>query len=107
MQRNCLLLKYEHDKMEQYSRRENLRISGWEEEEDESEEVLEAKVIEHADTIGVKIEQDDISVVHHLRRPREGGRPVIVSFCHRKKRNEIMQNKKKKKNWKAGKEKCI
>ncbi len=60
--------------------------------------MLEAKVIEHADTIGVKIEQDDISVVHHLRRPREGGRPVIVRFCHRKKRNEIMQNKKKKKN---------
>lgn len=105
MQRNCLLLKYEHDKMEQYSRRENLRISGWEEEEDESEEVLEAKVIEHADTIGVKIEQDDISVVHRLGRPREGGRPVIVRFCHRKKRNEIMQNEKKK--WKVGKEKCI
>lgn len=95
MQRNCLLMKYENDKLEQYSRRENLRISGLEEEEDESEEVLEAKVIELADTIGVKIEQNDISIVHRLGRPREGGRPVIVRLCHRKKRNEIMLNKKK------------
>ncbi len=95
LQRNCLILKYENDKQEQYSRRENLRISGLEEEEDESEEVLEAKVIELADTIGVKIEQNDISVVHRLGRPREEGRAVIVRFCHRKKRNEIMRNKKK------------
>lgn len=59
--------------------------------------MLEAKVIELADTIGVKIEQDDISVVHHLRRPREGGRPVIVRFCHQKKKMKLCKIRKKNK----------
>lgn len=34
-------------------------------------------------------------IVHRLGKPREGGRPVIVRFCHKKKKNEIMYNKKK------------
>ena len=95
MQRYCLLNKYENDRLEQYSRRDNLRISGIEEEDDESEEVLEAKVIELAEDIGVKLKPDEISVAHRLGKPRDGGRTVIVRFCHRKKKNEIMSNKKK------------
>lgn len=42
----------------------------------------------------MKIEQNEISTVHRLGRPREQGRAVIVRFCHRKKTNQIMQNKK-------------
>ena len=57
-----------------------MRISGLEEEGDETADVLEAEIIELADNIGVKINCDDISVVHRLGKPREGGRPVIVRF---------------------------
>lgn len=95
MQRYCLLNKFENDKLEQYSRRDNLRISGLEEDVDETEEVLEAKVIELAADIGVKLKPEEISVAHRLGKPRDGGRPLIVRFCHRKKRNEMMSNKKR------------
>lgn len=95
MQRYCLLNKFENDKLEQYSRRDNLRISGIEEDADETEEVLEAKVIELAENIGVKLKSEEISVAHRLGKPRDGGRPLIVRFCQRKKRNEMMINKKK------------
>lgn len=95
MQRYCLLNKYENDKLEQYSRRENLRILGLEEEADETEGVLEAKIIELAGDIGVKLDTSDISVAHRLGKPREGGRPVVLRLCHRKKKNEMMHNKKK------------
>ncbi|KAK4320927.1 hypothetical protein Pmani_008244 [Petrolisthes manimaculis] len=95
MQRISLLNTFENDKLEQYSRRENLRISGLEEEDDETEEVLEAKIIEFAQDIGVKIKSNDISLAHRMGRNREEGRPVIVRLCHRKKKNEIVINKKK------------
>lgn len=95
MQRYCLLNKFENDKLEQYSRRDNLRISGLEEDAGETEEVLEAKVIELAEGIGVKLKPEEISIAHRLGKPRDGGRPLIVRFCHRKKRNEMITNKKK------------
>ena len=34
-------------------------------------------------------------IAHRLDKPRDGGRSVIVRFCHRKKRNEMLINKKK------------
>ncbi|KAG0716773.1 hypothetical protein GWK47_008900 [Chionoecetes opilio] len=64
MQRYCLLNKYENDKLELYSRRDNLRISGLVEDEDKSEEVLEAKIIELADNIGVKLKPDEYQLTH-------------------------------------------
>lgn len=57
--------------------------------------MLEAKVIELAENIGVKLKSEEISVAHRLGKPRDGGRPLIVRFCQRKKRNEMMINKKK------------
>ena len=54
-ERNCLVNRYENDTLEQYTRRDNLRIFGLEEDADESEDMLEAKVIELADDMGVKI----------------------------------------------------
>ncbi len=48
MQQYCLLNRYENDKLEQYSRRENLGILVLEKEADETEGVLEAKIFELA-----------------------------------------------------------
>ncbi|KAK8397094.1 hypothetical protein O3P69_004634 [Scylla paramamosain] len=77
MQQYYLLNRYENDKLEQYSRRENLRILVLEKEADETEGVLEAKIFELAGDIGVKLKTDDISVAHRLRKPREGESPQI------------------------------
>ena len=89
-----LLQHYDCDRLEQYTRRDNLRIFGIEEDPEEDEDVLEAKVMEVAAEVGVKLEANDISITHRLGRPGERGRPVIVRFCHRKKRNASLVTKK-------------
>lgn len=93
VQRQTILMKYEYDKLEQYQRSDNLRVYGMEEEREETEEILEEKVIELASNMGVNLESGDISVVHRLGKQRDGGRPVIIRFCRRKKRNAILRKK--------------
>ena len=99
-QKFCLINRYENDRLEQYMRRDNLRIAGLSEEENEDEETLLAKTIEVATDMGVTVEPGDISTVHRLGKPRAGvlNRPVIVRFCQRKKRNEVISKKKELKN---------
>lgn len=98
-----LLHRYDNDRLEQYTRSDNLRIIGIEEDQDEDEDVLQAKVLEIAADIGVKLNADDISIAHRLGKAGERSRPVIVRFCQRKKRNAVLKNKKelKKKNKKV------
>lgn len=102
--RACLTNKYEIDKLEQYMRRDNIRISGIKEEEGETEDILEAKVLGLANNLGVELESRDISVAHRLGKPTEGNkdrpRPVIVRLCQRKKKTQIMKKKKEMKTWK-------
>lgn len=93
-QRINLLHRYDNDRLEQYTRRDNLRIFGIEEDPDEDEDILQAKVMEVAADVGVKLEANDISIAHRLGKASERGRPVIVRFCHRKKRNAVLSNKK-------------
>ena len=94
IERHALLQKYDCDRLEQYQRSDNLRIYGIEEGIDESEERLEEKVVESASNIGVNLDPRGISVVHRLGKQQESVRPVIVRFCCRKKRNEILKKKK-------------
>lgn len=94
VQKLSLLHKYDNDNLEQYMRRDNLRVFGIEEEDDENEEVLEAKLIGVAADMGVELESSDISVAHRTGKPGQGNRPVIVRFSQRKKRNEVMSKKK-------------
>ena len=89
-----VLQKYDCDRLEQYQRSENLRIYGLEEGTEESEDRLEEKVVELASNIGVNLDSRDISVVHRLGKPQESVRPVIVRFCCRKKRKEMLKKKK-------------
>ncbi|MPC62734.1 hypothetical protein E2C01_056825 [Portunus trituberculatus] len=58
-----LLQRYNNERLEQYTRRDNLRIFGIEEDPDEDEDVLQAKVIEVAADVGVIIEPNDISTL--------------------------------------------
>ncbi len=94
-QKQALLNRYETDKLEQYQRKDNLCIYGLEEENEETEDVVEAKVIELAADMGVTLVSDNISVAHRLGKPQASNRsrPVIVRFCHRKKRNEMLKKR--------------
>ncbi|KAK4311717.1 hypothetical protein Pmani_016818 [Petrolisthes manimaculis] len=93
-QRSCLLSRFDNDRLEQYMRGDNLRIFGIEEEPDEDEDIIQAKVIEVAADIGVKIEANDISIAYRLGGEGGQGRPVLVRFCHRKNRNAVLNKKK-------------
>ena len=77
-QRQAITNRYESDKLEQYQRRDNLGIFGLDEEEQETEDVLEAKVIKLASDMGVVLKTEEKSVAHRLGRNNQGrSRPVI------------------------------
>ena len=93
-QRVALLNKFECDKLEQYQRRDNIRILGLDGEQNEKEDELENKVIGLANDLGVTLTPEDISVVHRVGRPiPHENRPVIVRFTQRKKKIHIMKKK--------------
>lgn len=70
-------------------RKDNLRIFGIEEDLDEDEEVMQAKVIEEVDGVVVKIESDDISIAHRLGRQGECG----FAIKKQQQRNAVLRNK--------------
>ena len=95
-------LTFEVDRLEQYSRRENVprvRIYGLAETQGESTNTV---FIDMARDICVTITPADISVSHRLGRPGRGGstadsrpRPLIVKLVRRDTKFELMRNKKK------------
>ena len=80
--KQCLLNRYENSKLEQYQHKGQ-----------ESEDVLEAKVVELASDMGVTLHSSDISEVHRIGGITKQGktRPVSVRFCQRKKINKILK----------------
>ena len=67
-QRHCLSNRYEADKLEQYQRRDNLSIFGLDEENQETEDVLEVKVIKLASDMGMTLRSEVISLAHRLEQ---------------------------------------
>jgi len=103
LQRRMVLLKFENDRLEQYSRRETLRIVGLQEEKGEN---VEQKVIDLFTATGADVTTNDISVVHRTGggRQRGGPRHILVRFISRRKRREVMvakKNLKEKDNYKG------
>ena len=92
--RQSLLHRYETDRLEQYTRRDNIRIFGLEEGDNEGDDVLEGKLISLAKGMAVELDIGDISVAHRLGR-RQGGRQraTIVRFTRRKKRQSCSRTK--------------
>ena len=82
------------EKLEQYSRRENVRILGIKERDNETEEHLMEVVEDIASCIDAPLEAP-ISAIHRLGRKGEKTRPVIVRFAVRRDRDRLMKNKKK------------
>ena len=100
VQRQQLLLKYEKDALEQYSRRETLRIHGLIENEGETNEELTEKLLTLCRDTGVgDIAASDISVCHRIGAKRRNGRPVanrpvLCKFVSRNIKTKVLKNKK-------------
>ena len=82
----------EAEALEQYNRRDNLKVFGMT--EDPAENTIE-KVISLCSHIDAKVEERDISIAHRL--PTRNGRvkPIIVKFSRRVAKIDVMRNKKK------------
>lgn len=84
------------DELEQYQRRNSLRIFGVDEDAGESTDAIAISV---GEKIGVKIAPEDIDRSHRVGVKSPGKkRPIIVKFVSYKKRNEVFLAKRKLKN---------
>ena len=88
---HLLRMQYSLDEKEQYSRRDNLRVSGLPESDgEETEEQLLSKVCGVASKAGVEVEARDISACHRLGKKADGKtRQTIVRFSLRRKRDSL------------------
>ena len=82
---------FEADAIEQYGRRENIRIHGLEEVQGEDPYKT---VTDLAESCGVPLKREEISVCHRLPT-KEGVKPLIVKFVRREKKIDVMYCKKK------------
>lgn len=91
------LTNFKLDNLEQYGRRENLRLHNIPESEVNKDDG-ESQVIEIAKALNVKLNSSDIQRAHRLGRKKSGinpgkPRPIIVRFHAYKKRNELLHAK--------------
>ena len=80
------------DKLEQYSRRENMRVVGVPATAGEDTDQIVMKL---GKDLGVEIQKEDISTSHRLKSKGKRGDPILVRFVRREKKQEMMQQKKK------------
>ena len=101
MQRQSLLLRYEQDRLEQYSRQESVRVAGIPGDNDETPEQLSQKLLDVLKECEPSVTAEDISVLHragpfNLRGgSRNPKRPVLCKFISRSKKEAVMKGKKK------------
>ncbi|KAF2886645.1 hypothetical protein ILUMI_19529 [Ignelater luminosus] len=89
-----IILKERIDHLEQYSRRNNIRIFGMAEKQKEN---LEDSVIDIFEKkLNVYVPKEAIERIHRTGRDSEGKtRPVIIKFLSYKTRQQVLNNKKK------------
>ncbi|KAL8609226.1 hypothetical protein ACOMHN_036670 [Nucella lapillus] len=87
-------LTYENDRLQQYSRRESVRIHGVKSASGETGEEVEQKVIQVFKAVGTEVKPDDLATVHRAGKEKKGARPILVKFISRRKRQEVMEKKK-------------
>jgi exosome complex exonuclease DIS3/RRP44 len=87
-------LTYANDKLEQYTRRESVRIFGVKQDDRETVEEVETKTLKVLRDAGVEVVPEDIAAVHRVGKRQNSSRPILVKFVSRRKRREVMVNKK-------------
>lgn len=81
------------DSLEQYSRRNNLRIYGIPETANENTDNVISAICK--DKLGVDVHQGTIDCSHRLGKSENGSRPILVKFCSRNIKQMIFNNKRK------------
>ena len=84
--RRAQALEYEHDALEQYTRKFNVEIHGVPEYEGEN---LQDIVMKIGLKMSVDVTTQDIDIVHRLFRKSQAIQPIIVRFTSYKKRREF------------------
>ena len=92
VQQQTLNALYERDKLEQYDRRLNIRITGVEEQEHEAVEDLVEQVCAATEA---PIKKEDISACHRMGERGNKHRTIICRFVSRDTQSRVMKNKKK------------
>lgn len=93
--------KKQVNELEQYGRRNNLRISGLSHDDpNENAEISTEGVLKLISSrMGIFLNYQDIDIAHRLGRYKHGSiRPVIVKFVHRNVKMNVMRNANKLKN---------
>ena len=87
------VLHYELDKLEQYGRRENIKIYGIPESANEDTTDV---VVKLGNQLGVNLVRSDISIAHRLPGGRNKEKPagIIAKFVRRERKIEVMKRKK-------------
>ena len=82
------------DALEQYQRKDSLRITGIPHEAGETTPQLENKVMDIARKLGVELKREEISVTHRLKADKKGGVPTIIKFSTRRSKDLVFGAKK-------------
>ena len=82
----------EAEVLEQYNRRDNLKLFGMP--EDSVENTIE-KVMSLCSHLDAKVDERDISIAHRLPTPNGRVKPIIVKFSRRVAKIDVMRKKKK------------
>lgn len=94
MLKHAILSRYELDRLEQYSRRESIRVNGIDEAPGPDGEDLTGVMVQLGKKIGIDLKSSDISVVHRLGRKSDKPRPVLCKFVARSHKDAFMKKRK-------------
>lgn len=82
--------------IEQYSRRNNIRIFGIPEEKGkkEKENLVEKMVIFFKDKLNVELQTSDIETCHRVGESKDGKKPIFITFAGHLKKTEVIRKRK-------------
>ena len=103
LQSEVQVLQDDYDALEQYGRRNGLRISGIPEQDNEDTTTAIVNLADDVLKVEPPLQRDDISISHRLRKPRNARphepAPVIVRFLRRTDRNRVISERKQLKDY--------
>ena len=103
LQSELQLLRKDHDALEQYGRRNGLRISGLPEVDNKDTTTAIVDLANEVLMVEPPLQHEDISISHRLKKPRNARAqepaPIIVRFLRRVDRNRVISERKKLKDY--------
>jgi len=89
-------LELKYDRLEQYGRRNTIRIRSIPEPDNATTEKTDAEVIKLADKLQISVTQSDINISHRVRTKRDQqSRDILVTFVSNNAKSQFMMSRKK------------